>query len=80
MEQRNREPLIPEVREVKHSGGFYDRLLGAPEFRAFRCGLCFAAQEVPRVPTEPWDVRLPTVVTEQEVWAAQAPQTRGAGG
>ena len=49
-------------------GGFYDRLLALPEWRAFRCGLFFAAQEVDLVPIDQWDVPLDAVVTEGEVW------------
>lgn len=49
-------------------GGFYDRLLGAAEWRGFACGLFFAAQEVPQVRVEPWDRALNAVVTERETW------------
>jgi 5-formyltetrahydrofolate cyclo-ligase len=48
-------------------GGYYDRLLAHPDWRGFRCGLFFAAQETPTVPHEPWDVRLDAIVTEREV-------------
>jgi 5-formyltetrahydrofolate cyclo-ligase len=48
-------------------GGYYDRLLAHPDWRGFRCGLFFAAQETPSVPHEPWDIRLDAIVTEQEV-------------
>ena len=49
-------------------GGFYDRLLGAPGWTGFVCGLFFALQEVSAVPTEPWDRPLDAVVTERECW------------
>ena len=49
-------------------GGFYDRLLASSGWRAFRCGLFFAAQEVSHIPLEDWDVLLNAVVTEGEVW------------
>jgi 5-formyltetrahydrofolate cyclo-ligase len=48
-------------------GGYYDRLLAHPDWRGFRCGLFFAAQEIPSVPHEPWDIRLDAIVTELEV-------------
>jgi 5-formyltetrahydrofolate cyclo-ligase len=48
--------------------GYYDRLLAAAGWRAPRCGLFFALQEVARVPTDPWDAPLDAVVTEGEVW------------
>ena len=45
-------------------GGYYDRTLPTlPHSRAIGCA--FAAQEVPAVPTEPFDVPLDAVVTEQ---------------
>jgi 5-formyltetrahydrofolate cyclo-ligase len=47
--------------------GYYDRLLAHPEWRGFRCGLFFAAQERPSIPREAWDVRLDAIVTEREV-------------
>lgn len=48
--------------------GYYDRLFAHDAWRGFRCGVFFAFQEVPAVPTEPWDVPLHAVVTEREVW------------
>lgn len=56
--------------------GYYDRLLADPRWRAFRCGLFFALQEVPRIPEDPWDVPLDAVVTEREVWRG-GPESRG---
>lgn len=47
--------------------GYYDRLLVHPDWRGFRCGLFFAAQETPSVPHEPWDIPLDAVVTDAEV-------------
>jgi 5-formyltetrahydrofolate cyclo-ligase len=47
--------------------GYYDRLLGAPGWRGFVCGLFFAAQELDSIPLDPWDVRMDAVVTEKEV-------------
>jgi 5-formyltetrahydrofolate cyclo-ligase len=48
-------------------GGYYDRLLAHPDWRGFRCGLFFAAQETPSVPRDAWDIRLDAIVTEREV-------------
>jgi 5-formyltetrahydrofolate cyclo-ligase len=62
--------LIPGVAFDRAGGrlgrgaGYYDRLLASPGWRAFRCGVFFAGQEVARVPVDPWDVRLDAVVTE----------------
>jgi 5-formyltetrahydrofolate cyclo-ligase len=47
--------------------GYYDRLLAHLDWRGFRCGLFFAAQETPSVPHEPWDIHLDAIVTENEV-------------
>lgn len=47
--------------------GYYDRLFASPEWRGFRCGLFFAAQEVGDIPVDPWDVPLDAVVTEEGV-------------
>ncbi len=55
-------------KRLGRGGGFYDRLLAAPEWRGFRCGIFFAAQEMPGLPGDPWDVPLQCVVTEREVW------------
>jgi 5-formyltetrahydrofolate cyclo-ligase len=47
--------------------GYYDRLLADPAWRAFRCGLFFAVQEIPEIPTDPWDRPLDAAVTEKGV-------------
>jgi 5-formyltetrahydrofolate cyclo-ligase len=56
-----------EGHRLGRGGGYYDRLLAHPDWRGFRCGLFFAAQETPTVPHEPWDIRLDAIVTEREV-------------
>jgi 5-formyltetrahydrofolate cyclo-ligase len=45
-------------------GGFYDRLLGAPGFRAFCVGVCFDVQVIDHLPTEPHDQRVGALLTE----------------
>ena len=47
--------------------GYYDRLLGSPDWRGLTIGLFYAAQEVEKVPRDPWDVPLDLIVTEREV-------------
>lgn len=47
--------------------GYYDRLLAREGWRGFTCGVFFAGQEFARVPTDPWDVPLRAIVTEQEI-------------
>jgi len=48
-------------------GGFYDRLLAMPEFRAFKLGVCFDRQVRDSLPLEPHDQRVHRVVTESGV-------------
>ena len=45
--------------------GYYDRLLGSTPMPTI--GVAFAAQEVPELPAEPFDVPLDCIVTEDEV-------------
>ena len=45
-------------------GGYYDRLLASLPPRTRRIGVCFAAQLVAVLPTEPHDQRVERVVTE----------------
>lgn len=46
-------------------GGYYDRALSKASFRPYRLGLAYAAQQVPVLPREPWDVPLHAVLTER---------------
>lgn len=54
-------------RRLGRGAGYYDRLFADPAWRGFRCGLYFAAQELPALPADPWDAPLHAVVTEREV-------------
>jgi 5-formyltetrahydrofolate cyclo-ligase len=61
-------PLLGFDRQCHRLGygkGHYDRLLAA--LSAPRVGVAFAAQELPRIPVDAWDVALDAVVTEDEV-------------
>jgi 5-formyltetrahydrofolate cyclo-ligase len=53
-------------RRLGRGAGYYDRLFALPEWRGFRCGIFFAAQELDRVPTDAWDAPLGAIVTERE--------------
>ena len=44
-------------------GGFYDRLLSRPDFRARRIGVCFERQLLDELPTEPHDCAVDLVIT-----------------
>jgi 5-formyltetrahydrofolate cyclo-ligase len=60
-------------RRLGRGAGYYDRLFALPHFRAFRCGLFFAAQELDPIPVDPWDAPLDAVVTEAELWTPPPP-------
>lgn len=64
-------PLVAfdaEGNRLGQGGGFYDRALAARSGRRpLVIGVAHAFQEVERVPTEPWDVRLDAIVTEDGV-------------
>lgn len=52
-------------------GGFYDRTLAAlpkTSQKPLLVGLAHQCQQVAAVPTEPWDVPLPLVLTPQQLW------------
>lgn len=51
-----------------YGGGYYDRSLAAlrAKKQIFACGLAYAAQEVPLVPTDEYDQKLDGVLTERE--------------
>ena len=49
-------------------GGYYDRALGAlGQQRPLVVGVAHTFQEVESVPTEPWDIRLDAIVTEDDL-------------
>lgn len=51
-------------------GGFYDRSLAFPRLPGAQprlIGVGYAAQEVPALPSDPWDVTLDAVVTDKEL-------------
>lgn len=50
-------------------GGFYDRALQFQRVgrRPLRVGYSYALQQVLQLPSEPWDVKLDAVITEQKV-------------
>jgi 5-formyltetrahydrofolate cyclo-ligase len=48
-------------------GGFYDSFLASAPKTLTAIGLLFAAQKVARVPREPHDQKLPTIITEDGI-------------
>jgi 5-formyltetrahydrofolate cyclo-ligase len=53
-----------------YGGGFYDRTLAGLRVRKtiLAIGIGYACQEVPEVPTEPWDGRLDRIATEAHLF------------
>ena len=45
-------------------GGYYDRYMSDPGFRALRCGIAFAAQLLDALPHDPHDLPVHLLVTE----------------
>lgn len=54
-------------RRLGRGGGYYDRLLAAPELRAATVGLCFELQILPDIPALGHDQHVAIVVTEEHV-------------
>ncbi len=58
-------------RRLGMGGGFYDRSLAGCE-GVLKVGLAYAAQEIPELPGESWDVNLDFVATESALHACRA--------
>jgi len=48
-------------------GGYYDRFMAAPGFRAVRCGVAFDFQLLENLPQEPHDLPVNIIVTESRI-------------
>lgn len=65
--------LVPGLAFSKHrhrlgrGGGFFDRLLAGPAADAFKLAVGFSFQIVDEIPTEPHDVVLDAIATEERV-------------
>lgn len=65
-------PLLGFDREghrLGQGGGYYDATFAfrrVSHCRPFLLGLGYACQQVDRIPTEPWDIRLDAVLTEEQ--------------
>jgi 5-formyltetrahydrofolate cyclo-ligase len=53
-------------------GGFYDYFLSRTSAGLPRIGLMFQCQNVPRVPHEPHDQTLSSIITEEKIWTIEA--------
>ncbi|WMY95425.1 MAG: 5-formyltetrahydrofolate cyclo-ligase [Arsenophonus sp.] len=49
-------------------GGYYDRLLQNLNKNTYPIGLAYNFQLVHALPTDPWDVSLPEIITESKRW------------
>lgn len=56
-----------EGNRIGRGGGYYDRYMAQPGFRAVRCGIGFAAQVLEAVPHDAHDLPVQMLVTENEV-------------
>ena len=56
--------FTPAGARLGRGGGFYDRLLAAPELRAKKIGICFAAQIFLTLPREAHDREVDAVISE----------------
>jgi len=52
---------------VGRGKGFYDRFLAETDFNGKRVGFCFQEQLHPNIPTEPHDIPMDIIVTDEEV-------------
>lgn len=52
-------------------GGYYDRYMSHPAFRALRCGIAFAAQLLDALPHDEHDLPVHALVTERGVLACE---------
>lgn len=67
--------LIPAVcfdrrgYRLGYGGGYYDRLLATDSMKnTLKIGLSYTFQLIDRLPTEPWDMPVNIVCTEEELW------------
>lgn len=57
-------PAVAYTRDgvrLGRGGGYYDRYMSRPGFRAFKVGVCFGVQIADELPAEPHDVRVDRV-------------------
>ncbi len=52
-----------ELLRLGRGGGFYDRLLAHPDFRAFKIGVCFSEQLLETLPAESHDEAVDRVIS-----------------
>jgi 5-formyltetrahydrofolate cyclo-ligase len=55
------------LHRIGYGGGYYDKFL-ATQPKAKKIGVCFETGKTNRIPTEPHDVPMDTIITEQEVY------------
>jgi 5-formyltetrahydrofolate cyclo-ligase len=68
----------PAAARLGRGGGYYDRLLAALSVEATTAGLGYSFQLIDRLPEDPHDRRLDSIVTESTVYAASGPSSAAA--
>ena len=64
-------PLVAfdcQLHRIGMGGGYYDRTFASLNKRPTMLGCAFACQQVDSIPTNPWDIPLTAVITEQKVY------------
>ena len=56
-----------EGNRLGYGGGYYDRLFASIRDDSQKIGVAFEVQIVPQVPSEPHDITIPIIVTEERV-------------
>ena len=65
--------LVPGIafskdrRRLGRGSGLFDRLLAGPAAKAFKLGVCFSFQIADGIPSEPHDMVLDAVVSDQQI-------------
>jgi 5-formyltetrahydrofolate cyclo-ligase len=62
---------------IGRGGGYYDRYMAQPAFRAVRCGVAFAAQVLDSIPHTPHDLPVELLVTERSIVSCRQVSQRG---
>jgi 5-formyltetrahydrofolate cyclo-ligase len=56
-----------DLQRIGYGGGYYDKFL-AGQGGAKKIGVCFTLGLISKVPSEPHDIKLDTIVTENKIY------------
>ena len=59
--------------------GFYDRLLGTPDFKGVKIGLCWDWQLIPWVPRDTHDIPMDLIISEENILEPRSTSLQGDG-